>query len=117
VGDNRLDLYIPLEDLRDGGSQWGVIGQEVYGAGMAPTLAALAYVPLNDTITIYSGYPLAAHDDATFTLTGVAGSYAPVQVWGASGIATAAGEPVTTTVCGTGLCFNGEGGATYAVAP
>jgi hypothetical protein len=24
---------------------------------------------------------------------------------------------VTTTVCGTGLCFNGEGGATYAVAP
>jgi hypothetical protein len=41
VRTNRLDLYIPLEDVRDGWSLWGTIGQEVYGAGMAPTMAAL----------------------------------------------------------------------------
>ncbi|MCB0077753.1 MAG: hypothetical protein KDD73_10095 [Anaerolineales bacterium] len=41
VPTNRLDLYIPLEDMRDGWGKWGTIGQEVYGAGMAPTMGAL----------------------------------------------------------------------------
>lgn len=38
---NDLSLYIPLEDVREGFGLSGVIGQEVYGAGMAPTYAAL----------------------------------------------------------------------------
>ncbi len=42
VATNRLDLYIPLEDMRDSWGTWGAIGQQVYGAGMAPTLAALS---------------------------------------------------------------------------
>jgi hypothetical protein len=114
VSQNRLDLYIPLEDLRDGNRPWGTIGQQVYGAGMAPALAAMAYTALPGEITVYSGYPLAAFDAEGFTLTGVAGTFAPVQVFGAAGIA-AGGTPVEMTACGAGLCFDGEGGATYQV--
>jgi len=117
VASNRLDLYIPLEDLRASGSAWGVIGQEVYGAGMAPTFAALAYVALSAEVTVYSGYPLAAHTATEFTLTGVPGTFVPVTVFGAGGVDTATGEAVTTTACGAGLCFTAEGGATYAVRP
>jgi hypothetical protein len=47
VAENRLDLYIPLEDMRDSWGTWGAIGQQVYGAGMAPTLAALSYLEVN----------------------------------------------------------------------
>jgi hypothetical protein len=117
VSRNRLDLYIPLEDLGDGHSAWGVIGQEVYGAGMAPTLAALAYVALSPDVTVYSGYPVADFDAQQFTLAGVAGTFAPAQVLGAAGVSAADGRPVETTACGTGLCFDAEGGATYRVVP
>lgn len=47
VAENRLDLYIPVEDMRDSWGTWGAIGQQVYGAGMAPTLAALSYLEIN----------------------------------------------------------------------
>ena len=42
VSKNRLDWDIPVEDLREGESQSGVIGQEIYGAGGTFMLAAHA---------------------------------------------------------------------------
>jgi hypothetical protein len=42
VPKNRLDWDIPVEDLREGESQSGVIGQEIYGAGGTFMLAAYA---------------------------------------------------------------------------
>lgn len=117
VSANRLDLYIPLEDMRDGQNQWGVIGQEVYGAGMAPTLAALAYVQLAPGVTLYSAYPLAKVDQLNVTLAGVAGSFAPVSVSGVTSVTDARGQPVPTTVCGTAVCFEAEGAASYQMKP
>ncbi|MEO8357524.1 MAG: hypothetical protein ABI621_16585 [Chloroflexota bacterium] len=114
---NRLDLYIPLEDMRDGQSEWGAIGQEVYGAGMAPSFAALAYVEIAPGVTIYSGYPLAEHDGLTVTFSGVPGSFAPVIVSGAQSVSDAQGQPVITQTCGKGLCFEAEGGGTYELHP
>jgi hypothetical protein len=115
VSRNRLDLFIPLEDLHDGQMTWGAIGQEVYGAGMAPTLAALAYLEIAPGLTVYSGYPLASYDAGEFTLTGVAGTFAPVQVVGAAGVQSAAGDTVAAVPCGTAICFEAEGGQPYAV--
>ncbi len=50
-------------------------------------------------------------------ITGVAGTFVPVQVFGAGSVTAAEGQSVTTTACGTGLCFLAEGGGTYAVQP
>ncbi len=112
VSRNRLDLYIPLEDLRDGWSQWGAIGQEVYGAGMAPTLAALAYVEVAPGVVVYSGPPVveAIEDGGAvlITFSGMAGRSTPVQVFGAATV-----EGVETRPCGAGLCFQAEGGTVY----
>ena len=88
VSRNRLDLHVPLEDLRDGWSQWGAIGQEVYGAGMAPTLAALAYVEVVPGVVVYSGYPLAEVEGTKVTFSSVPGTLTPVVVVGALLIAT-----------------------------
>jgi len=114
---NRLDLYIPLEDMRDGQSEWGAIGQEVYGVGMAPTFAALAYVEIEPGVTVYSGYPLAEFNGLRVTFSGVPGSFAPAVVTGVQSVANAQGEPVMTQTCGKGLCFESEGGGTYEVQP
>lgn len=116
VTTNRLDLFIPLEDMRDGRETWGVIGQEVYGAGMAPTFAALAYLSPVPGVTIYSGYPLADvsqdGDNIRAVWTGVPGYRTPVVVWGVTGV-TVDGDMVPTEVCGNALCFDAEGGETY----
>lgn len=112
---NRLDLYIPLEDMRDGLSEWGAIGQEVYGAGMAPTFAALAYVEVQPGLTVYSGYPLAEFDGQSVTFSGVPGSFTPVIVSGATSVSNAQGNPVSTQPCGGSLCFEAEGGGIYAL--
>jgi hypothetical protein len=117
VSTNRLDLYIPLEDLRDGHSEWGAIGQEVYGAGMAPTLAALAYQQITPEITIYSGYPLSKIDDTTITFAGVPGTFAPVQTIGAVEVLDADDRPVSLESCGAGVCFQAEGGGVYELRP
>jgi hypothetical protein len=113
VSRNRLDLYVPLEDMRDGWSEWGAIGQEVYGAGMAPTLAALAYQEVAPGVTVYSGYPIAQVEGTIITFTGVPGTYTPVAVEGASGILDASGNPMETKACRAALCFQAEGGSTY----
>jgi hypothetical protein len=114
---NRLDLYIPLEDMRDGQNEWGDIGQEVYGAGMAPTFAALAYVALAPGVTLYGGYPVAKANGLSVTFTGVSGSLAPVSVSGVTSVMDARGQLVKTEACGIGVCFLAEGGATYEMRP
>jgi hypothetical protein len=116
VNRNRLDLHIPLEDLRDGWSQWGTIGQEVYGAGMAPTLAALAYVEIAPGMVVYSGYPLAEIEGTTVTLAGVPGTWTPVMVFGSTQVVRADGKPVELEVCGSARCFQAEGGSTYRLS-
>ncbi|MFW9894159.1 MAG: hypothetical protein ACFFFO_18285, partial [Candidatus Thorarchaeota archaeon] len=70
VSENDLSLFIPLEDLRDGWDVSGAIGQEVYGAGMAPTMAALALVEITPGIVVYSGYPLVEIDAPAVTFAG-----------------------------------------------
>jgi hypothetical protein len=117
VNVNRLDLYIPLEDMGSGWDVWGAIGQEVYGAGMAPTLAALAYVEITPGMVVYSGYPLIEVEGTVVTLAGVPGTYTPVAVTGAREVLDAAENPVDTEACGTALCFLAEGGATYRLRP
>ena len=112
VSRNRLDLYIPLEDLRNGWSQWGIIGQEVYGAGMAPTLAALAYVEVAPGVVVYSGPPVVKAiedgDAVLVTFSGTVGRSTPVQAIGVESV-----EGVETRTCGAGLCFRAEGGTVY----
>ena len=112
VSRNRLDLYVPLEDLRDGWSQWGAIGQEVYGAGMAPTLAALAYAEVAPGVVVYSGPPVVEaieHGDAVLvTFSGVVGQSMPVQVLGVTTV-----EGVEARPCGAELCFRAEGRTVY----
>ncbi len=115
VSRNRLDLYIPLEDLRDGWSVWGAIGQEAYGAGMAPTLAALAYVEVAPGVVVYSGYPLVEVQGTKVTFAGVPGTHTPVVIVGASDVLDTAGNPVDTESCGLGLCFQAEGGQAYYI--
>jgi hypothetical protein len=113
VTENDLSLFIPLEDLRDGWNVSGAIGQEVYGAGMAPAMAALALVEVAPGLVVYSGYPVVRIEGTTITFAGAAGTQAPVAVIGASGIENASGQPAAAEPCGTALCFQAEGGATY----
>jgi len=116
VSKNRLDLYVPLEDMRDGRETWGAIGQEVYGAGMAPTFAALAYYSPAPGVTIYSGYTPAqmSQDGETIRVvwTGARGYLTPVVAWGVTDV-TLDGEMIPTEICGDALCFDAESGETY----
>ncbi len=118
VGKNRLDLYIPIEDMRDGWDIWGAIGQEVYGAGMAPTFAALAYVEVSPGVTIYSAYPIVSIDDKDVsgipvTFSGVPGTFVPVSVTGCAEVLDSDRKPVDTEKNGVTLFFTAEGGGTY----
>lgn len=118
VGVNRLDLYIPLEDMRDNRTIWGAIGQQVYGAGMAPTFAALAYHEPAPGITFYSGYPPMETSqvgrEVHVVWAGAAGYRSPVMAWGVTNV-TLDGSEVPSVACGDALCFNIEGGRTYVL--
>jgi hypothetical protein len=111
VSENRLDLYIPLEDVRDSWGIWGTIGQEVYGAGLAPTFAALVYDEVTPGVIVYSGYPLVAIEESSFTLTGPMGYTTPLQLSGAR-VSEESGQP-----CGEALCYTIEGGEVVTFAP
>lgn len=51
-------LAVPLEDLRDGFSQSGQVGQEVYGSGVPMALTARHFAHLDDKGTLlYCDYP------------------------------------------------------------
>jgi len=117
VATNRLDLYIPLEDMRAGQSGWGSIGQQVYGAGLAPTFAALAYAPVTPSITVYSGYPLAKVEGTTITLTGVPDTYTPMVVTGTNAVRDQQGNRVPAVACDAALCFQAEGSGVYQLGP
>ena len=108
VGENRVDLYIPLEDMRDSWGTWDAIGQQVYGAGMAPTLAALAYREI-DGITLYSGYPTILIEGDTAAVTGIPPYTTPVEFSGATL------ETYPTTPCGDALCATVPGGAVLSL--
>jgi len=90
----------------------GVIGQEVYGTGMAPTLAAVAYQEVVPGVVVYSGPPVVEAvedgDAVLVTFGGMVGRSTPVQVFGVSSV-----EGVETQACGAGLCFRAEGGTVY----
>jgi hypothetical protein len=115
VTENDLSLFIPLEDLRDGWDVSGVIGQEVYGAGLAPTMAALALVEVAPGVVVYSGYPLVGIERMAITFAGVPGTFTPVVVVGAREIRDSAGGRVEAENCGVALCFRAEGGATFTL--
>lgn len=118
VGQNRLDLYIPIEDMRDGWDIWGAIGQEVYGAGMAPSFAALAYEEVSSGLTVYSAYPIADIDNSKMdytvvTFSGVPGTFAPVLVTGCAEVLDTEKKFVVIEKNGSALLFTIEGGAAY----
>ena len=115
--ENDLSLFIPLEDLRDGWDVSGAIGQEVYGAGMAPAMAALSLVEIAPGLVVYSGYPLVRIEGMTVTLSGVPGTFTPVVVSGAGEVLDAGGSPVDTEACGVARCFQAEGGSSYQLLP
>jgi hypothetical protein len=117
VSENDLSLFIPLEDLRDGWDVSGVIGQQVYGAGLAPTLAALALVEVQPGVVLYSGYPLVAVEGERVVFAGVPGASAPAAVHGVSRVLDGRGELVESQPCGTALCFQAQGGGEYLLAP
>ncbi|MCL5283124.1 MAG: hypothetical protein M1330_00190, partial [Armatimonadetes bacterium] len=56
---NDPSLYIPVEDVNDGWTPSGTVGQEIYGSGAPMALAAGDYHLITDAgIMIYSEYPL-----------------------------------------------------------
>ena len=117
VTENDLSLFIPLEDLRDGWDVSGAIGQEVYGAGMAPAMAALSLVEVAPGLVVYSGYPLVGIEGTTVTFAGTPGTTTPIVVLGASEVLDAGGAPVDTEECGVARCFQAEGGSSYQLLP
>jgi hypothetical protein len=59
-GELDKNLWIPIEDLRDGWDQSGQIGQEVYGAGFAFGLAASHYFKIQgESFMMFIDYPIA----------------------------------------------------------
>ena len=113
VARNDLSLHIPLEDLRDTWELSGSIGQQIYGAGMAPAMAALALVEIRPGVVVYSGYPVVSVDGGRVTFAGVEDTYAPVAVTGVVNIIDRDGQEIETQQCGKALCFLAEGGVAY----
>jgi hypothetical protein len=118
VSSNRLDLAIPLEDMRGGRDLWGIIGQQVYGAGMAPTFAALAYQEVVPGVVIYSGYPIVKSERdgsrVLVTWTGATGYQTPVKAWGLTKV-TLEDIEVPLVPCGEALCFDAEAQQEYVL--
>jgi len=114
VAENALGLYIPLEDLRDGWSPAGVIGQEVYGAGLALTLAAEAYQEIVPGVIVYSGPPVVTaieHGDSVLvTFCGTGERFTPVWIFGVTSV-----EGVETRACDAGLSFQAKGDTIYGL--
>jgi hypothetical protein len=113
VARNDLTLYIPLEDLRDTLELSGSIGQEIYGAGMAPAMAALALVEIAPGVVVYSSYPVVSVQGNRVTFAGIEDTYAPVAAVGVLKIIDQDGQEMATRECGAALCILVEGGSTY----
>jgi hypothetical protein len=113
VARNDLSLHIPLEDLRDTWELSGSIGQQIYGAGMAPAMAALALVEIRPGVIVYSGYPVVWVDEEWVTFGGVEDTYPPVDVTVVYKFIDRDGWEIETQQCGKALCFMVEGGVAY----
>ena len=92
--------------------------QEVYGAGMAPSFAALAYEEISSGMTVYSAYPIADIDNrekehTAVTFSGVPGTFAPVSVTGCAEVLDTEKKSVVTEKKGSSLLLTIEGGGTY----
>jgi len=120
---NRLDLAIPLEDLREGSQPSGQIGQEIYGAGGALALGGLASTRLASNLWLTSAYPLTvAHQrgGVALRLTGVASYTVTVTLTGPGvgalqAIHDAVGHTLPLTRTGQTLTFQAEGGHSYTL--
>ena len=62
---------------------------------------------------VYSSYPVVSVDGAWVTFAGVENTYAPVAVAGVKKIIDQGGQEMARQQCGTALCFQAEGGASY----
>ncbi|HWV68316.1 MAG TPA: hypothetical protein VN105_20800, partial [Chitinophaga sp.] len=59
TGEVAGKLWIPIEDLQDGWSESGTVGQEVYGAGLAFAVVPRHYhVVPGESLLIYVDYPV-----------------------------------------------------------
>lgn len=62
TGEIDRKLWIALEDIHDGWEKSGLVGQEVYGAGLAFGIVPRHYIKSPDgTFMIYVDYPTAEH--------------------------------------------------------
>ncbi len=113
VTENDLTLYIPLEDLRDGWDLSGIIGQEIYGAGMAPAMAAQSVLEIAPGVVLYSGYPVVEIEELTITFAGATGTFSPIVALGIREVLDSEGRTISVENCGIALCFQVEGGGTY----
>jgi len=112
------ELYIPLEDIRDGWRQSGDIAQELYGAGMALTFAARAYTVLRPGLTVYSEYPLVGWDGDRFALGGTPDCEVSVALLGQVGhVRDAGGHAPPLSPAEGGVRLHGRGGERYVVSP
>jgi hypothetical protein len=110
------ELYVPLEDIRDGWRLCGEIAQELYGAGMALTFAARAYAGLRPGMTVYSEYPLIAQEAGVFTLAGTPEHEVSVALQGeVEQVCDADGCSVPFVAVDGGARFSARGGKTYLV--
>ncbi|MBE9511950.1 MAG: hypothetical protein IMY71_13865 [Bacteroidetes bacterium] len=71
VDENIPSLYFPIEDLREGRSKSGQIGQQLYGSGGPITFATESYVEIKPGVTVYSEYPIVWHNGSNFTFAGI----------------------------------------------
>ena len=69
TGHIDASLRLPLEDVGDGWSQAGTVGQEIYGAGMAFSTVVRSYVRVcGPDIYVYCDYPVSIVTQDEYTL-------------------------------------------------
>lgn len=118
VDENIPSLYFPLEDLREGRSKSGQIGQELYGSGGPITFATEAYVELRPGIMVYSEYPIVRHDDLRFTLVGVPDYSCWVMIFAdeVTRVVNGKGQQIDLYAADKGeVKFKAVGGGTYSI--
>ena len=120
---NRLDLAIPLEDLREGSQPSGQIGQEIYGAGGPLALAGLSTTRLSADLWLTAPYPVTIHRTSSgyaIAIAGAPGYPIAVRLQG-TGLGRigriAAGSGGTVPVARTveSVTFQAEGGRGYTI--
>ncbi|MCA1595914.1 MAG: hypothetical protein LC772_05775, partial [Chloroflexi bacterium] len=133
---NDSALYIPVEDVDDGWTPCGKIGQEIYGSGGPMMFAAYAFVRVPDAgLAVYAEYPVrsaqwtAAGHSLTIRISGVATHDSLVAIsipaglagWKEPGklkITTVPAAPVTDRQDSDGMTrFRTAGSTTITIQP